>query len=91
MKKDSVMDWANDVERLKPNLQVCGYQRFATKRKAMKEAKAIIEKIQRKIRRFKIKHHNITKEQFKKLAKAFSCTLMIILMKLPKFLEKALR
>ena len=44
MKKDSVTDWANDIERLEAELyKFADIKVLRPKRKAMKEAKAIIE------------------------------------------------
>lgn len=44
MKKDSVTDWANDIERLEAELyKFAGIKDLRPKRKAMKEAKAAIE------------------------------------------------
>ena len=44
MKKDSVTDWANDIERLEAELyKFAGIKGLRPKRKAMKEAKAVIE------------------------------------------------
>ncbi len=45
MKKDSVTDWASDIERLEAELyKFADIKELRPKRKAMKEAKAIIEK-----------------------------------------------
>ena len=45
MKKDSVTDWANDIERLEAELyKFADIKDLRPKRKAMKEAKAEIEK-----------------------------------------------
>ena len=44
MKKDSVTDWANDIERLEAELyKFADIKELRPKRKAMKEAKAVIE------------------------------------------------
>ena len=44
MKKDSVTDWANDIERLEEELyKFADIKELRPKRKAMKEAKAVIE------------------------------------------------
>lgn len=44
MKKDSVLDWANDIERLEAELyKFADIKDLRPKRKAMKEAKAVIE------------------------------------------------
>lgn len=44
MNKDSVLDWANDLDRLEAELyKFAGIKDLRPKRKAMKEAKAIIE------------------------------------------------
>ena len=44
MKKDSVTDWANDIDRLEAELyKFADIKELRPKRKAMKEAKAIIE------------------------------------------------
>lgn len=44
MKKDSVTDWANDIERLETELyKFANIKELRPKRKAMKEAKAVIE------------------------------------------------
>lgn len=44
MKKDSVTDWAGDIERLEAELyKFADIKELRPKRKAMKEAKAIIE------------------------------------------------
>ena len=45
MKKDSVTDWASDIERLEAELyKFADIKELRPKRKAMKEAKAVIEK-----------------------------------------------
>ena len=44
MKKDSVTDWANDIERLEAELyKFANIKELRPKRKAMKEVKAVIE------------------------------------------------
>ena len=44
MKKDSVTDWAGDIERLETELyKFADIKELRPKRKAMKEAKAVIE------------------------------------------------
>ena len=44
MNKDSVLDWANDLDRLEAELyKFAGIKALRPKRKAMKEAKAVIE------------------------------------------------
>ena len=44
MKKDSVTDWANDIDRLEAELyKFADIKDLRPKRKAMKEAKAVIE------------------------------------------------
>ena len=44
MEKDSVLDWANDIDRLEAELyKFAGIKDLRPKRKAMREAKAVIE------------------------------------------------
>ena len=44
MQKDSVLDWASDIDRLEAELyKFADIKELRPKRKAMKEAKAVIE------------------------------------------------